>query len=128
MRLDRNMVVQALDTFTDVQPSDIEVSKLLSYVEGPKDLLCHILLNTDFLAKYPEVAATLQELSGPMSRSLLASPDAALLRARMKRSLLHDLYEKQKRWVSKTEELNQLETEILGLKNKIAAVGKNGTL
>ncbi len=128
MKMERDALAQALEVFADVQPSDAEVGNLLTHVDDSKDLLCHILLNTDFLVRYPDVAAILQGLSGPVSRSLLASPDVAPLRERMKRSLLQELYEKQKSWASKAEELNQLETEILDLKNKITAVAKNGTL
>ncbi|WP_207461083.1 hypothetical protein [Azospirillum sp. SYSU D00513] len=122
MSLDRNALVQALDTFADAKPSDGEVDLLLRHLGGSKDILCHVLLETDFLSRYPEVAKILRGLSGPVSRSVLTSPDKAVLSARMTRTLLQELHDKQKRWASKAQELTELEAEISQLKVKIGAL------
>lgn len=123
MKMERDALAQALEVFADVQPSDAEVGNLLTQVDDSKDLLCHILLNTDFLIRYPDVAAILRGLSGPVSRSLLASPDVAPLRERMKRSLLQEMYEKQKSWASKAEELKRLEVDLIAIRKKIENLG-----
>ena len=121
IKIDRNDLAQALDTFTDAQFSDEELEKLHVQLSGPKDLLCHILLKTDFLSKYPEVSNILRGLSGPVSRSLLNSPDKATLSAKIVRTLRQELYEKQKLWAGKAQELNVIEWEIIQIRDKISA-------
>ncbi|WP_452011999.1 hypothetical protein [Azospirillum largimobile] len=122
MKLNRSALAQALDTFTDAQLSDSDAEELLVRLDGSKDLLCHILLETDFFSNYPDIKNVILGLSGPVYRSLLSSPNKAALNARMIRELRQELYEKQKQWAAKVIQLKDIENEIIGVKGKISAL------
>lgn len=113
MKINREGAELALLSFCSRQMTPAETDHLIDGMESYQDLLAHILLETGFLAEHPVVRDIILELDVPVTRSLLGD-DAMLKRARLEaeRQVLKEMFELQRQYAVKSEELARIEQKI----------------
>lgn len=110
------------NTFTDEYLTPTEASLLSAEVGEYSELLAKILLDTDFLDRYPAVRKLL-EMKAPRVVRCLTNEDPAVLAKTVKmqkQDLQTQLFEKQKGYTEKLSNLVELENEIIYLKKILA--------
>lgn len=110
------------NTFTDEYLTPNEASVLSAEVGEYSDLLAKILLDTDFLERYPAVSKLLETKAPRVLRCLTNEDPAALAKTvRMqKQDIQTSLFKKQKDYTDRLSGLVELEQEIIYLKKLLA--------
>lgn len=123
MSLPTEKIQAAWNTFTGAHLTSTEANLLGQEVGDYSGLLAKILLETNFLEKYPEVKKVLQSKSPRVSRCLTDEPPAALTKTLLmqRQEIQIQLFEKQKQYTEQCGALVLLEQEIISLR-KILAV------
>ncbi|MEM8514818.1 HD superfamily phosphodiesterase [Massilia sp. MP_M2] len=111
-------IQSAWNTFTGEHITNTEAALLGQEVGDYSELLAKILLETDFLEKYPRVKKVLQSKAPRVLRCLTDEPRAALKKTiKMQHQEIQiQLFEKQKLYTEQSKALVSLEEEIIGLR------------
>jgi len=114
-------ISDAFSTFLDRNLTSDEVALISSKCESQKDLLLLILIETDFIKRYPDVLEAIDNVSATVVRSGLDAYRIESKEYRIVNPLKQRLYQKQLEWARKSSRLIQLETDIAELKRQIAS-------
>jgi len=111
-------IQSAWNTFTDEHITNTEAVALGQEVGNYSELLAKIMLETDFLERYPKVKKILQSKAPRVLRCLTDEPPEALKKTvRMQQQEIQiQLFEKQKLYTEQCKALVSLEEEIISLR------------
>lgn len=123
MSIPTEILQSAWETFTDEYLSQNELVALSAEVTDHTDLLAKILLETDFLEKYPEVERVLKGKAPRVMRCLTEESPAALNKTlKMQRQeLQRQLFEKQQQYTKQLSSLVSLEHEIIYMRQVLSS-------
>ena len=113
---------EAWASFVGVELDDAEARSLASELDGWEDATAKLILQTDFLERYPKVLNILKNYAPPVSRCILESPSsivstvAAIQTAKLR---IH-LFEQQCNLARKLAAIALMEQEILKTKQALS--------
>lgn len=119
-----DVVAQAFETFNDEKLVSAVVEDIRSACPSYGDLLAKILVDTNFLTRYPEVAKTIYSLPLPIKRDLLDAPGNAFSADKLLRrtEIGRNLFAAQLEYAAKAKDLTSVENRILALRAEFEAL------
>lgn len=119
MSLPIEKIALAWKSFTGIQLEESELYNLANKIEGWPDLTAQIILNSDFIIRYPDIDEILRSHAPTITRCILQAPVLAIekIKSNQVAKNKNTLYELQSEYAKRVSELVELEIKIISLKN-----------